>query len=419
MAPRSISIKSRIIAALVLLPLVSLVLVGVIALVQNQDALTSQTEQNLSRIIREKTLAYDGIFRRVEQEVQGAGSYAALVYASPVPRDDNGWRILMPWTGSGYGSEDLRRGLHDEMLRVQRIGQVLKAMGSSNPYLTLCYFATESALTVFDQQNVVDVIEAIKGFDPRQRPWYVAARQGDHAIWTDLYVDANTKKLTVTAATPVRDADKRLIGVAGFDVLLETIQNDILNLQIGYKNEPFMINRQGTVIVRRGMTEGNAAWDRAYKTDNLLSSTNVEFRAIIQAMTRGDSGIRAFTGDDGQRNYVAYAPVSAVNASLGVIVPLSEIVRPVRDNGKLVLFVMAVFVLISVGVGIWLGNQVSRPIQELTVLVDKASKGMLDVQQIPTGRQDEVGILAGAFNRMLANLSTVLKELEQRGEKSP
>ncbi|HTZ51679.1 MAG TPA: HAMP domain-containing protein, partial [Spirochaetia bacterium] len=219
-------------------------------------------------------------------------------------------------------------------------------------------------------------------------------------------------------ATPVRDADKRLIGVAGFDVLLETIQNDILNLQIGYKNEPFMINRQGTVIVRRGMTEGNAAWDRAYKTDNLLSSTNVEFRAIIQAMTRGDSGIRAFTGDDGQRNYVAYAPVSAVNASLGVIVPFSEVVRPVRDNGKLVLFVMAVFVLISVGVGIWLGNQVSRPIQELTVLVDKASKGMLDVQQIPTGRQDEVGILAGAFNRMLANLSTVLKELEQRGEKS-
>ena len=110
---------------------------------------------------------------------------------------------------------------------------------------------------------------------------------------------------------------------------------------------------------------------------------------------------------------------SPVNASLGVIVPRSEIVRPVRDNGKLVLFVMAVFVLIAVGVGIWLGNQVSRPIQDLTVLVDKASKGMLEVQQIPTGRQDEVGILAGAFNRMLANLATVLKELEQRGEKLP
>jgi len=419
MVTRSISIKSRIIAALVLLPLVSLVLVGVIALVQNQDALTSQTEQNLSRIVQEKTLAYDGIFRRVEQEVQAAGTYAAMTYASPVPKEDNGWRLLMPWTGSGYGTEEMRRGMRDEILRVQRIGQVLKAMGSTNPYLTLAYFGTETSLTVFDQQNVVDVIEAIKGFDPRQRPWYLKARQADRSIWTDLYVDANTKKLTVTAAAPVRDADKRLIGVAGFDVLLETIQSDILNLQIGYKNEPFMINRQGTVIVRRGMTEGNAAWDRAYKTDNLLSSTNLGFRAIIQSMVRGDSGIRAFTGDDGQRNYIAYAPVSAVNASLGVIVPRSEIVRPVRDNGKLVLFVMAVFVLIAVGVGIWLGNQVSRPIQDLTVLVDKASKGMLEVQQIPTGRQDEVGILAGAFNRMLANLATVLKELEQRGEKLP
>jgi methyl-accepting chemotaxis protein len=325
----------------------------------------------------------------------------------------------MPWTGSGYGSDEMRRSLNDEILRVQRIGQVLRAMGSNNPYLTLAYFATETSLTVFDQQNVVDVIEAIKGFDPRQRPWYLAARQSDRPIWTDLYVDANTKKLTVTAAAAVRDAEKRLLGVAGFDVLLETIQSDILNLQIGYENEPFMINRQGTVIVRRGMAEGNAAWDREYRTDNLLSSTNDEFRTIVQDMVGGASGIRAFTGDDGRRNFVAYAPVAAVNASLGVIVPRSEIVRPVRDNGRLVLFVMAVFVLISVGVGIWLGNQVSRPIQELTVLVDKASKGMLEVQQIPTGRQDEVGILAGAFNRMLSNLATVLKELEQRGEKAP
>jgi methyl-accepting chemotaxis protein len=393
--------------------------VGTIALVQNQNALTSQTEQNLSRILREKTVGYDAIFRRIEQEARGVAAYASMTYAAPVPRDDIGWRLLMPWTGSGYGNESLRRSLHDEILRMQRIGQVLKTTASNNPYLTLAYFATETSLTVFDQQNVVDVIEAINAFDPRQRPWYLQAKQANGSIWTDLYVDANTKKLTVTAATPVRDAENRLLGVVGFDVLLETLQSDILNIQIGYENEPFMINRQGTVIVRRGMDEENTAWDRAYKTDNLLTSANEGFRRIVTAMTGGASGIQSFTGDDGRQNYIAYAPVAAVNASLGIIVPRSEIVRPVRDNGKLVLFVMAIFVLISVGVGVWLGNQVSRPIQELTVMVDKASKGMLEVQEIPIRRRDEVGILAGAFNRMLSNLATVLKELEQRGEKKP
>ncbi|MHB8108333.1 MAG: PDC sensor domain-containing protein, partial [Candidatus Cryosericum sp.] len=397
---------------------VSLLLVGLIALLQNQNSLASQAEQNLSRIVAEKTLGYDNIFRRIQQEVEAVAAYAASMYAAPTPREDVGYRLLMPWTGNGYGTNEQRRDLHDEILRMQRIGQVLQPLVAKNPYLTLGYFASETALTVFDQQKVVDVIEAIKAFDPRQRPWYIQAGRGSVPIWTDLYVDANTKKLTVTAAAPVRDAGGRLFGVAGLDVLLQTLQNDILAIQIGYENEPFMLNRDGHVIVRRNMEQTNTDWDKTYKTDNLMEAPNPGFRSIVIDMVAGKAGIRTFAGDDRQQNYVAFAPVPTVGASLGVIVPRSEIVRPVRESGKLVLLVMAVFVLLSIGIGVWLGNQVSRPIQDLTVLVDKASKGLLEVEEIPIRRRDEVGVLAVAFNRMLSNLATVVKELEQREKKS-
>ncbi len=419
MTARGVSIKTRIIITLVLLPLVSLLLVGAIALLQNQSSLAAQAEQNLAQMLREKAVGYGYIFSRIQQEVEGAGRFAALAYAGPAPREDLGWRMLEPWTGSGYGTPALRQELRGEMLRLQRVGHALHATVASNPYLTLGYFATQSSLTVFDNEGTVDVIEAIKGFDPRQRPWYKKAVQEGKSVWTDLYVDANTKKLTVTAATPVRDASGRLEGVAGLDVLLETLQTDFLNIQIGYANEPFMINRQGLVIVRRGMDQKNTSWDRTYKTDNLLESSNPGFREIVSAMVKGQGGIRSFTGDDGRTTYLAYAPVPSVNASLGVLVPRSEIVRPVRENGKLVILVLAIFLVISVGVGVWLGNQVTRPMQELTVLVDKASKGLLEVNEIPIRRRDEVGILAGAFNRMLSNLSTVLKELEQREKGTP
>jgi HAMP domain-containing protein len=414
MTARGLSIKTRIIITLVILPLVSLLLVGAIALVQNQNSLAAQAEQNLARTLLEKAVGYGYIFSRIQQEVEGAAAFAALAYAGPAPRDDLGWRMLEPWTGSGYGTPALRLVLRDEMLRLQQIGHALHATVSSNPYLTLGYFATQSSLTVFDNQGTVDVIEAIKGFDPRQRPWYKRATQEGKSIWTDLYVDANTKKLTVTAATPVKDGSGRVVGVAGLDVLLETLQSDFLNIEIGYTNEPFMINRQGLVIVRRGMDQKNTAWDKTYKTDNLLESPNPGFKGIVSSMVKGEAGIQSFTADDGKRTYLAYAPVPSVNASLGVLVPRSEIVRPVRENGKLVILVLAIFLVISVGIGVWLGNQVTRPMQELTVLVDKASKGLLEVDEIPIRRRDEVGILAGAFNRMLSNLSTVLKELEQR-----
>jgi nitrogen fixation/metabolism regulation signal transduction histidine kinase len=79
-----------------------------------------------------------------------------------------------------------------------------------------------------------------------------------------------------------------------------------------------------------------------------------------------------------------------------------------------VIIVLAVSVIAAIGLGLLLGNQVTRPIEELTVLVDKASKGLVEVQEIPIRRMDEVGVLARSFNRMLANLGTALRELEKR-----
>jgi HAMP domain-containing protein len=417
MTAPGISIKTRIIITLVLLPLISLLLVGSIALLQNQNSLAGQAEQNLGRIVAEKTVGYDHIFQRIQQEAAAAASFASFTYSTAAPRDDTGRRMLLPWTGTGYGNDDSRQRLHDEILRLQRVGEMLQATVTNNPYLTLGYFGTESSLTVFDNEKVVDVIEAIKGFDPRSRPWYQSARQLGSPVWTDLYVDANTKKLTVTAAAPARDGAGRFLGVAGLDVLLETLQNDILNIQIGYQNEPFMINRQGLVIVRRGMDQKNTAWDKAYRTDNLLETPNAGLKNIVSSMVAGDAGIRTFTGDNRQQNYVAFAPIPTVNASLGLIVPRSEIVRPVRDSGKLVIIVLAALLIVSLAVGIWLGNQVTRPMQDLTVIVDKASKGLLEVEAIPIARRDEVGVLAAAFNRMLSNLATVMKELDQRNKK--
>ncbi|HVO38302.1 MAG TPA: cache domain-containing protein [Spirochaetia bacterium] len=414
MAARSVSIKTRITLTLVLLPLVSILVVGAVALFQNRDSLSAQAGSNLERILREKTTAYDHIFNRVQQEAQAAARYASLAWASPLPVSAAPRRLLMPWTGSGYGSPDLDKRLSGDTLRLRLIGQTLEALVSSNSYLTLGYFGTESGITVFDNEKVVDVIEAIKGFDPRARPWYKMAHEAGKPVWTNLYVDANTKKLTVTAAVPVKDASGAFLGVVGFDVLLETIQKDILTLDIGYSNEPFMIDSQGKVIVRRGMDEKGTAWDKTYRTDSLLETPNTAFNAIVKRMTAGESGIARYRASDRAMSYLAYAPIPAVSSSLGVVVPAIEIERPVQESGKLLIIILAAFVVASVGIGILLGNQVTRPIEELTVMMDKASKGLVEMEEIPIRRMDEVGVLARSFNRMVANLGTVLRELEHR-----
>jgi HAMP domain-containing protein len=305
------------------------------------------------------------------------------------------------------------------MLRLQQVGQFVEALVATNPYLSLGYMATESGITVFDKEAVVDVIEAVRAFDPRSRPWYRLARDAEGPVWTRLYTDVNTKKLNVTAAVRVRGPDGRLVGVVGMDVLLETLQKDIINIDIGYKNEPFLIDDQGRAVVRRGLEDKETEWYKTYRTDILVETPNEEFNRLARRMVAGESGIARYRLEDGTENYLAFAPIPAVNSSLGIIVPRSEIVKPVQESGKLVIIVLALSVIVAVGFGLLLGNQVTRPIEELTVLVDKASKGLVEVEEIPIRRLDEVGVLARSFNRMLTNLGTALKELEKREREGP
>ena len=109
MTKRAVSIKSRIILTLVLFPFISLLIVGSIALYQNQNSLARQAELNLERLVVEKTTGYDHIFQRIQEEAAAIASYAEGAFSGPPPDASLRRLMLLPWTGSGYGSPALRR----------------------------------------------------------------------------------------------------------------------------------------------------------------------------------------------------------------------------------------------------------------------------------------------------------------------
>jgi two-component system sensor histidine kinase/response regulator len=416
MTTKGITIKARITITLVLLPLLSLLVVGSIALIQNRNSLAEQAEVNLERLLSEKTSAYDLIFQRIQQEAEAAASYARLIYSREIPQIDLGRRMLLPWTGEGYGNAELRASLRDEILRLQRAGQTLEVIVANNAYLTLGYLGTETELTVFDNQDVVGIIENLEAFQVTARPWYIKAKTTGRTIWTNLYVDANTKKLTVTCAAPVYTGAGDFVGVVGFDVLLETIQNDILAMDIGYKNYAFMTDAEGNALVQPGGEQTDKQWFESYAADNLLRTGDENFNKVVAAMIEGKKGIELFRGVDSRQSYLAYASIDSIDARVGIVVPQEEIVRPVEESGKLLIIAVAVIMIFAMALGLVLSNQVTRPIEELTVVVDKASRGLVKVEEIPIKKQDEIGVLANAFNRMIRNLAIAVEELEKRKE---
>ncbi len=405
---KGMSIRTKITMIIVALVVVSLGVAGAIAGYQSREALSRQAEEHLVKNARLKSNEYALTFERIKQEVFGVADFASKSYQRNDINTDIGIKILMPWDGTRYGNPTMNEPLRKETLVLQRIGMMLKSIVTNNPYLSLGYFGTETKMTVFNDEAVVGVIEKLEAFDVTQRPWYKSAKEEKDVIWTEPYVDANTKKLVVTCAVPVLNQNGTMNGIVGFDVLLDTIQEDILTMDIGYDSYGFLVNSKGSVLVRPGMKTEDTRWDSTYKTENLLKTDNLEFNYIVQKMIAGDTGIDTYDAGD-EMKYTTYAPLKAIGASMGIVASKDEVIKPAIKIQNLILAVFVAVLFLSILIGLLIGSNITKPINELTARANAISQGELDLEVLDEDRKDEIGVLTESFNRLVLSLKLAMR----------
>jgi protein-histidine pros-kinase len=74
---------------------------------------------------------------------------------------------------------------------------------------------------------------------------------------------------------------------------------------------------------------------------------------------------------------------------------------------------IGVFLLMLILLNILLWFTTLRPIRRLSRMADAVSTGNLDVPEVRFRSHDEIGVLAGSFNRMRISLVKALKMLEE------
>ncbi|MEL6376980.1 MAG: ATP-binding protein, partial [Pseudomonadota bacterium] len=85
-------------------------------------------------------------------------------------------------------------------------------------------------------------------YDPRERPWYKAAKEQRSSIWTDPYIFFTSQSPGITAATPVISRTALVQGVVGVDIEINELSNFLSQLRVGKSGAAFILNRNGDVI---------------------------------------------------------------------------------------------------------------------------------------------------------------------------
>ncbi len=255
-----------------------------------------------------------------------------------------------------------------------------------------------------------------KLFDPRTRPWFVAARTSKKDIWTSVYIDFGTQDLVATRARRVTGRDGRLAGVVATDMPLRKLNDFVGSLDISPNGLAFIIEPDGALIASsksanvRELGDGKVVRINAADSENLLVKQiyhHLQPRLKID-LKEFDVNTFSFVDEFGEKINVAFE-LFADSAGLRwinvVALPDRDFMGGIRSNVSqtVMLGVFATIVVIFVGTRIL--HWVTSDLKQLSVAVNKVGRSFVE-EPINIRRNDEIGALAKSFQAMQYRLQT-------------
>ncbi len=399
--------------------------------VESTAALEDSAEESLLTLAQDQASISTILFEQVSGEIDIVAQYAAEIMANPdIVRD----RQSSPAGSSPTSLLFIAPGIEgaipeDEVHATEMMEGIFAPVSAADQRLSSVYVGTGSGIA----RLYPWVADSNTSFDPRLRSWFVQALATGNTTWSEPYVDRLGNGLTVTCSKPVVDTGRGWTWVVGADVTIETINRNIIGTQVGDRGYAMLIDRHGNVISRPGLTSGDMRWDESFVTENLLASSNPGLVSVAENMTAGKTGVARVMFEDGER-FVAYAPVNRVNWSVGVVMPVDEVIAPVlatrehillasgetaahiRDLQQLMQVIFTgMFVVLLAVVGVLtllVARHLTRPLEELQKGSEAIGRGDLGYRvDVQTG--DEFEDLARSFNTMTADLRDHIDELRR------
>ncbi len=319
---------------------------------------------------------------------------------------------------------------NNETISRTQVNAMLEQVLIENPTFLGTYTLWEP--NAFDGRDAEFKDTAVHDSTGRLIPYWVRADDGSVGATAlidyetpgigDWYLQPRQTKTEVTVAPlsyPIQGVDTvmasfvapilyngKFYGIAGVDAPIAFVQDlvdqvDLYNGQAG----AVLMTSDGTLISVRNQPE---------LVNQPATEIYPDFAELKSRIEAGDAFISL--SPDGQ--YLrAFAPVdlgrTGKHWSFGLIIPFSEITAPATTAAILQGTIGLILIIFALIILWFLSGQIVRPILNLTTVAKDVSQGNLNTQA-ELQATDETGVLASAFNLMIAQLRESFVTLEER-----
>lgn len=104
------------------------------------------------------------------------------------------------------------------------------------------------------QGRLIPRVTTEMAWDARERPWFLQARNRQEASWTPIYASADGRTPCITFTVPVRDRERRLLGVVALDYAVQGLGELLGETLPTAHSEALFVDPQGTILASTAMT---------------------------------------------------------------------------------------------------------------------------------------------------------------------
>jgi serine phosphatase RsbU (regulator of sigma subunit) len=264
-------------------------------------------------------------------------------------------------------------------------------------------------------------------FDPRLRPWYIAAKEAGKPTWSEPYVwvgkeDAKSTTLGISFGQPYQDQSGRITSVIDCDLSLQDISRFLESLPVGKTGQAFVMDRRGRLVAN---STGSSVVGSDKKQLLASASPDPDVAGAVAHVNDSVGSIEHITEPyqdkvliDGQTCLLMVSPFeheTGLSWKIATLVPESDFLAGVWAGRRRSVVIGLLALLLTVGLGMVLSRKMVRPILDLAAHVRQIGKGDLDTKlQLPYSPEfsrlsDEINAMAeGLRDRMRLRHSLAL-----------
>jgi len=389
------NIKQKLILVFLAISLIPMFIVGTLSFEKSQMALEEARLSELRSIADLKVKTLNEIMSNITKDLKVAQDYFNIKRNLPLMTQYAHDRKNPAYIQA-------KKALDSQLKTLQKIKNFEDIMLVS-PERKIVYVTNGKHAALDIGQRLVDS----KVFEQGKKGVYfsdILNVNNEYAAGANMLTDSGFEMIV---AAPVLGLDGKFVGLIVFEVdmapIFQLMQD---STGLGETGETLIGKNMGDYALFLNPTIYDP--DAALKRKAIFGSPNAY---PLQEAVQGRSNSGVSLDYRGEEILAVWRYVPSMNWGLVAKLNASEAFEPIRKLKNIFLIVGGIILVILVILAIFFAKSFSRPIQVLKEGIKIIGQGNL-MHRVGTGRKDEIGQLARAFDQMTVNLQTATASRE-------